>query len=107
MERQSPASPGARPRRHDASPTRFTVHLTPRGGADRADGVVNGVLHARVAAAPAEDAANRALLRLVARELGIHPSDVRLVAGARGRVKVVAVKAEPRVVTTRWPGLRV
>jgi uncharacterized protein YggU (UPF0235/DUF167 family) len=86
---------------------RLSVRLTPRAGSDVVDGVVDGVLRVRVAAAPAEDAANRALLRLVARELGIPPSEVRLVSGARGRDKVVAVQAEPRAVTARWPGLRV
>jgi hypothetical protein len=69
--------------------------------------VVDGVLHARVAAAPADDAANRALLRLVARELGVAPSAVRLVAGARGRLKVMAVGADRDRVVARWPGLRI
>ena len=86
---------------------RFAVRLTPRGGADRVDGVVDGVLHARVAAPPVEDAANRALLRLLADELGVPRRDVRLVAGAGGRTKVIAVDGvDPGALLERWPDLR-
>jgi uncharacterized protein YggU (UPF0235/DUF167 family) len=52
---------------------RFAVRLTPRGGADRVDGVVDGALRVRVAAAAVDDAANRAMMRLIAAELEIAP----------------------------------
>jgi len=85
---------------------RFSVRLTPRGGADRIDGVAGGVLRARVAAAPVDGAANRALLHLLADELGVAPRDVSLVAGAGGRTKVVAVAGlDPARLVERWPGL--
>ena len=84
------------------------MRLTPRGGADRVDGVLDGVLRARVAAPPVEGAANEALLRLIAEELGVPLRDVRLVAGAGGRTKVVVVDGlGPDRVALRWPGLRV
>ncbi|HYO42059.1 MAG TPA: DUF167 domain-containing protein [Candidatus Limnocylindrales bacterium] len=87
---------------------RFSVRLTPRGGADRVDGVADGVLRARVAAPPVEGAANQSLLRLVADELGVARRDVRLVAGANGRTKVVVVdRLDPETVLERWPGLRI
>jgi uncharacterized protein len=87
--------------------TRFGVRLTPRGGADRVDGVLDGVLRVRVAAPPVEGAANEALLRLLAAELGIPRRDVRLIAGAAGRAKVVVVDGVGRDrVALRWPGLR-
>jgi uncharacterized protein YggU (UPF0235/DUF167 family) len=86
---------------------RFAVRLTPRGGTDRVDGVGDdGVLRARVAAPPAENAANRALVRLLAVELGVAPSAVRIVTGATGRRKTVAVAGVDRaVILARWPGL--
>ena len=75
--------------------------------ADRVDGVVDGVLRARVAAPPVEGAANHALLRLLAQELGVARRDVRLVAGAGGRTKVVVVEGvSPDRLQERWPGLR-
>ncbi|HEY7591362.1 MAG TPA: DUF167 domain-containing protein [Candidatus Limnocylindrales bacterium] len=87
---------------------RFAVRLTPRGGSDLVEGVVDGVLRARVAAPAIEGAANQALLRLLADELGVARRSVRLVAGAAGRQKLVVVEGIGRAeVLARWPGLRV
>ena len=67
-----------------------------------------GILRARVAAPAVAGAANHALLRLLADELGVAPRDVRLIAGAGGRTKVVVVDGvAPAAVLRRWPGLRV
>jgi uncharacterized protein YggU (UPF0235/DUF167 family) len=61
-----------------------------------------------VAAPPVEGAANQALLRLLADELGVARRAVRLVAGAAGRQKLVVVEGmTPDDVLARWPGLRV
>jgi uncharacterized protein YggU (UPF0235/DUF167 family) len=91
-----------------AQEIRFAVRLTPRGGVDRIDGVIDGVLRARVAAPAIEGAANQALLRLLATELGVSRSDVRLVAGAAGRQKLVVVEGvDPQRVLDRWPDLAV
>jgi len=66
------------------------------------------VLRARVAAPPIEGAANQALLRLLATELDVPRRDVRLIAGASGRTKLVAVEGvEPDALIERWPGLRI
>lgn len=87
---------------------RFAVRLTPRGGADRVEGAgADGVLRARVTAPPADGAANEALCRLLARELGLSRGAVRLVAGAASRRKLVEVDAAPDAVRVRWPGLAV
>jgi uncharacterized protein YggU (UPF0235/DUF167 family) len=71
------------------------------------DGVVDGVLRARVAAPAVDGAANEALIRLLADELGVPRRDVRLVSGTTGRTKLVAVDGLPAdSVLERWPGLR-
>jgi uncharacterized protein (TIGR00251 family) len=70
---------------------RISVRLTPRGGRDAIDGWDGEVLHVRVAAAPVDGKANDALVRLLAKALGVAPSRVTLVAGAQARVKVVEV----------------
>ncbi len=88
--------------------SRFAVRLTPRSGSDRIDGVVEGELRAHVSAPAVEGAANTALVRLLADELGIARRDVRIVAGAASRRKLVVVDGvSPEVVVARWPGLRV
>ena len=91
------------------SEVRFAVRLTPRGGVDRVDGVNDeGVLQARVAAPPVGGAANSSLIRLLADELNVSRSAVRLVAGASGRHKLVVVEGvSSEEVAARWPGLKV
>lgn len=86
---------------------RFAVRLTPRASADRVEGVVDGVLRVRVGAPAVEGAANTALIRLVADELHVPKSAVRIVAGATSRQKLVRIDGvEPAVVEAHWPGLR-
>jgi uncharacterized protein len=51
----------------------------------------SGTLRARLTAPPVEGAANRALLELLARELGLKRADFALVHGAHGRDKLVEV----------------
>ena len=87
---------------------RFAVRLTPRGGADQVDGVVDGVLRVRVAAAPVHDAANRAMLHLLARELDVALGSVRIVGGTTGRIKVITVtRVQEARLQAQWPGLAV
>ena len=72
------------------------------------DGVVDGILRARVGAPAVEGAANNALVRLIADELGVARRDVRIIAGASSRQKLVIVDGvDADALTTRWPGLRV
>ena len=82
--------------------------MTPRAGADRVDGVVDGALRAHVAAPAVGGAANQSLLHLLAQELGVPRRSVRLVAGAAGRQKLVVVDGvDPDTLVARYPGLRV
>jgi len=71
---------------------RISVRLTPRGGHDAIEGWNGDVLRVRVSAAPVDGKANDALVRLLAKALGVAPSRVTLVTGAQARVKVVEVE---------------
>jgi uncharacterized protein YggU (UPF0235/DUF167 family) len=80
----------------------------PRGGADRVDGVIDGVLRVRVAAPPVDGAANDALTRLIADALAVPRGRVRLVSGASNRRKRLEIEGVDRaVLKARWPGLDV
>ena len=69
---------------------------------------MDGVLRARVGSPAVEGAANNALIRLIADELGVARRDVRIVAGASSRQKLMVVNGvDAEVVTSRWPGLKV
>ena len=87
---------------------RFAVRLTPRSSSNRVDGVIDGVLRIRVTAPAVEGAANAALVNLLADVLGVGRRDVRIVAGATGRRKLVVVDgADREAIVARWPGLRI
>ena len=74
----------------------LTVRLTPKGGRDAVDGIDaladgRAVLAARVRALPADGEANEALIRLIAKAVGVPSRDVTLVAGATARLKRLAI----------------
>ena len=78
----------------------LAVRLTPKGGRDAIDGIEQmadgrAVLKVRVAAPPSEGEANDALIRLLAKALGVPPRDVALAAGATARVKRLTVAGDP------------
>ena len=71
------------------------------------DEVVDGILKVRVMAPAVEGAANNALIRLLAEEIGVSRRDVRIVAGASSRQKLVVIDGvDPEDIVARWPGLR-
>jgi uncharacterized protein (TIGR00251 family) len=75
---------------------------------ERVEDVVDGVLKVRVMAPAVEGAANVSLIRILADELGVARRDVRIVAGASSRQKLVIVDGvDAEAVVARWPGLRV
>jgi uncharacterized protein (TIGR00251 family) len=70
----------------------LTVRLTPKGGRDAIDGIEQtadgrSVLKVRVRAAPSEGEANDALVRLLAKALGVPRRSVELIAGQTARLK--------------------
>lgn len=69
----------------------LAVRLTPRGGRDAIEGVAQSsggpVLQVRVRPPPHDGEANAALIRMIARALGVAPRAVSLIAGASARVK--------------------
>jgi uncharacterized protein YggU (UPF0235/DUF167 family) len=70
---------------------RIEVRLQPRASRDELLGLRDGVLQARVCAAPVDGEANAALCRLIARRAGVAPSRVEVIRGERGRLKLVRV----------------
>ena len=77
--------------RESASGTTLRVRVQPRAGKDELAGVRQGALVVRLKAPPVEGAANAALARFLGTALGVPPSAVRVLRGAAGRDKLVAV----------------
>ena len=94
--RETGARRAARAARGPAGPARLAVRVSP--GASRTEWVgrlADGRWKARLAAPPEGGRANRALVDLVARTFAVDRRDVRLVAGAASRDKILEVRAEP------------
>lgn len=92
---------------------RLAVRLTPRAARDGLDGVAPGpdgrpVLRLRVAAPPVERAANAALVGYIARSLRMRESDIALVSGERGRLKLLELSGDAADLLARlteWTGV--
>ena len=70
---------------------RIKVHLTPRASKEEVGGLHGDALKVRVKAPPVEGRANEALIRLMARVLGVGKKSVELVSGRTGRTKTIRV----------------
>jgi uncharacterized protein YggU (UPF0235/DUF167 family) len=70
---------------------RLTVEVRPRAGRDAIDGWQGDILRVRVAASPADGAANEAVRSLLAKRLGCARSRVEVIRGHTARTKVVRV----------------
>ena len=82
------------------------LRVTPRASRDTVEGVDDtGAIRVRVTAPPADGAANKAVLKLLAGELGVPKGALTLVAGASSRHKRVRVEGlTVEDVVRRWPG---
>ncbi len=77
----------------------LAVRLTPKGGHDAIGGIEQmadgrAVLKVRVAAPASEGEANDALIRLIAKTVGVPPRDVVLAAGATARIKRLTIAGD-------------
>jgi uncharacterized protein len=68
------------------------VRVQPRASADAVIGERQGAIAIRLKAPPVDGEANAALLRFVARRLGVAPRAVELVRGASSREKWIRVE---------------
>ena len=82
------------------------VRLTPKSARDVIEGVgtaADGSSHlkARVRAVPEDGKANKALVRLLAGEIGVPASTIELVAGATARLKTLRLTGDPAALESR------
>nr|WP_210341795.1 DUF167 family protein [Rhizobium setariae] len=89
---------------------RLTVRLTPNGGRDAIDGIEDDGsggtwLKARVSAVPEDGKANKALIALIAKRLGIAKSLVSIVSGETSRKKILRIAGDPEDLLVRIKSL--
>jgi uncharacterized protein (TIGR00251 family) len=78
----------------------LAVRVTPRGGRDAIDGIETlsddrSVLKLRVRAVAEGGEANRAVIELLAKSLGVSKAAIRLRSGATSRLKQVVISGDP------------
>ena len=71
---------------------RFRIRVSPRAGKNEVGGVHGDALRVRITAPPVDGAANRAIVKLLSKRLGVAKSAVRIVQGQSGRDKLVEVE---------------
>jgi uncharacterized protein len=86
--------------RYSTQGVSVALRVTPRGGRDEIDGLetlANGrsVIKMRVRAIADGGEANRAVMELMAKALGVPKARVRILSGATSRLKQIAVDGEP------------
>jgi len=68
------------------------IRVIPRASRDECVGESEGAIKVKLAAAPVKGAANKALLALLSKRLGVPKSDIELLAGATGRLKRLRIE---------------
>jgi uncharacterized protein len=86
--------------RYSAQGISIALRVTPRGGRDEIDGLetlANGrtVVKMRVRAIAEGGEANRAVVELLAKALGVPKARVRVLSGTTSRLKQIAVDGDP------------
>ena len=88
------------PWRYSTQGISVALRVTPRGGRDEIDGIETladgrSVVKVRVRAIAEGGEANRAVMELLARALGVPKARVRLLSGVTSRLKQIAVDGDP------------
>jgi uncharacterized protein (TIGR00251 family) len=84
----------------------LALRLTPKGGRDKVDGIKDDasgkpVLAIRVCAPPVDGAANKALLKFLAKASGVPKSRIRFIAGETSRIKRLMLEGDGAAIAER------
>ena len=77
----------------------LALRLTPKGGRDQIDGIKEDasgrpVLAVRVSAPPVDGAANKTLLKFLAKASGVPKSRIRFISGETARIKRLMLEGD-------------
>ena len=74
---------------------KIAIRVVPRSPRNKVDGVRDGRLLVRVTSPPVDDAANEAVIALLAERFGVPKRAIRIVSGATSRNKTVEIDGAP------------
>ena len=84
--------------REDQAGVTFSVRVVPRASRSEVAGLHDGSLRIRVAAPPVEGAANRELVKLLAKKFKVGQAAITLVSGTSSKNKIIRI-ANPGAAT--------
>ena len=84
--------------RENSDGVTFAVRVVPRASRSEVAGLHDGALRVRIAAPPVEGAANRELVKFLAKKFKVAPAAISLLSGANSKHKVVRI-ANPDAAT--------
>jgi uncharacterized protein len=70
----------------------FAVRVVPRASSSKIVGEHNGALRVRIAAPPVEGAANRELVKVLAKSFELPQNAVEIISGANSKNKTVRIR---------------
>ncbi|NJD61814.1 MAG: YggU family protein [Deltaproteobacteria bacterium] len=88
-----------------ASPATLEVRVVPRSSKEEVAGLVEGAIRVKLTAPAVENRANDALVRFLSRVLDVPRRQVEVVAGMRGRRKIVRIHGATKQDVFRRLGL--
>ena len=85
---------------------KISLRVSPNAARNEVVGFTDGVLRVKVAAPPVEGKANKELIALLARKLGLSKGDLTIIKGHTSRNKVIAINglSQEQVLRRLLPG---
>jgi uncharacterized protein (TIGR00251 family) len=85
---------------------KISLRVFPNAARNEVAGFTDGVLRVKVAAPPVEGKANKELIALLARKLGLSKGDLTIIRGHTSRNKVIAIDglSQEQVLRRLLPG---
>jgi len=77
--------------REDSTGVTFAVRVVPRASRNELVGLYDGAVRIRLAAPPVEGAANRELVKFLAKRFKVAPATIELVSGASSKNKIIRI----------------
>lgn len=77
--------------REDARGVTFAVRIVPRASRSEIAGEYDGAMRIRIAAPPVEGAANRELIRLLAKQFRVPQTSVAIISGTASKNKTIRI----------------
>jgi len=85
---------------------KLEVRIIPNASKDSITGFTeDGALKVRVQAPPVDGAANKRLIKLLAKSVGVSKSRVKIISGEKARIKLVEIDADKQQIQDQLKGI--